>query len=251
MKSSAAKSNGKQAPAATNQPLFYRNPYPIDATRHATAGLHKNAGFGFSAESNSVVLNIDDITEAARSYPIVFNSDEAAPLPVAILALGERNSFIDAAGQWDAAHYIPSYIRRYPFGLAKIPNSEELILCIDEDAPHFAAENADLRLFDGDKPTQMTQEALQFCALFQKANDASVAFGKALKDAGLLFAQNLEIKNREGTVRTIENLQMIHPERWHNFAKKNASAWEEKGYLTAVVMILASQVNWKYLAARP
>src|SRR3546814_10394169 len=42
------------------------------------------------------------------------------------------NTFVDDAGKLVNPVYVPAYIRRYPFLLAKLqPNSEELSLCFD------------------------------------------------------------------------------------------------------------------------
>lgn len=253
MSKTAAKTNGveKATDTATqeNLPMFFKNPHPIMPERHASAGLTKNIGFGFAKNTNSVMLNIDDIAEAARSYPIIFTTD-GTPRPLAVLGAGETNSFVDEAGQWDPMHYIPSYIRRYPFGLANLPDTEEMALCIDEDAPQYASESADIPFFDKGKPSQLTQDVLQFCGHFQKMNDETLAFGKAMKEADLLCFQNLDITSSDGKKSSFENLQFIHKDRWHNFAKTHANEWEQKNYLALVFMILGSQANWKYLVKR-
>jgi len=248
----ATKTNGaaNEESQQTVQPLFFSEPFPINPDRHSQAGLRKDVGMSFARNTNSVILNLDDIPEAARSYPIVFSNENNIPRPVAVLGLSDKNSFVNEAGVWDPMHYIPSYIRRYPFGLAPLPNSEELALCIDEGAPHYTSEGADFPLFEDGKPTQLTQDALQFCGRFQKMNDDTIAFGKAIKEADLLHLQSLEIQSKDGNKRNFNNLQLIHKDRWHNFAKTNANEWEQKGYLALVIMILASQANWKYLAAR-
>ena len=244
----AAKPNGSQQPA---QPPLYQNPCPINKERHATAGLRTSTNLDFARGINSVILTLDEIAEAARSYPIVFTNDQEAPRPIAVLSLGKGNSFITKDSKWDEAHYVPSYIRRYPFGMATVPGSEDLALCIDENAPHFMAENADIRLFDDEgNASNLTNDALQFCMRYQKVDAETIAYGKALKEADLLHLQNLEISLKSGGKHVIENLQLLHNDRWHNFAKSNANSWEEKGYLALTVLILASQGNWKYLLSR-
>lgn len=243
--------NGKIPTEQTAQPLFFIDPYPINPERHATAGIRKSTDMQFARIANSVIVTIDEIPEAARSYPIVFTPEKGVPRPIAVLSLSKENSFIDADGKWDSAHYVPSYIRRYPFGLAGVPDSEELALCIDESAPHFMAKDADIRLFDdAGKATSLTSDALEFCGRFQALNNETLNFGKAVKEADLLHLQNLEVKLASGEKRAIENLLLLDKDRWHNFAKTNANSWEEKGYLALMVMILASQANWKYLATR-
>ncbi len=245
-----AKSTSKNESAASNNPLFFKSPFPINKDRHAKAGVLKEAGYSFAKDTNSVVLSLGDIAEAARSYPIVMTSDESNPQPVAILGTEQKNVFVDAQGEWDKEHYIPAYVRRYPFGLAPVPNSEEMALCIDEEAPHFSADAPDLPFFENGESTQLIQSALHFCSQFQQHHDEAGVFGKALQDAGLLAARNAQVRMPDGQMRTIQGFRMIDESKWHDFASSNANDWEKKNYLSLVVLIMASQVNWKYLALR-
>src|SRR3990167_5612436 len=71
----------------------------------------------------------------ARHHPIIFASGDN-PVPLALMGLNEGvNVFVDDEGKVTQPIYIPAYVRRYPFLLAKLnPNSEELSLCFDPSA---------------------------------------------------------------------------------------------------------------------
>jgi hypothetical protein len=246
----AAKATNADKTNSTSHPLFFKSPFPINKDRHAKAGIKKEVNYDFAKNTNSVVLTLGDIAEAARSYPIVMTADETAPQPIAILGIEQKNTFINAQGEWDKQHYVPAYVRRYPFGLAPVPNSEEMALCIDEDAPHFAAKNPDMAFFEDGEPSQLVQSALQFCGRFQQHHDEAAEFGKALQDAGLLAERNAQVRMQAGQTRTIQGFKMIDEQKWHDFANINANDWEQKNFLSLAVLIVASQVNWKYLALR-
>ena len=76
---------------------------------------------------------MDEFVAAQRSLPIVFTSGDDA-IPIALMGLNEGvNVFVDAEGKINLPNfYVPAYIRRYPYMLAKLtPNAEELSLCFD------------------------------------------------------------------------------------------------------------------------
>ena len=246
----ATKSKSKDDAASPSAPLFFKSPFPVNKDRHAKAGVRKDVGYSFAKNTNSVVLSLGDIADAARSYPIVMTSGESAPQPVAILGTEQKNVFVDAQGEWDKNHYVPAYVRRYPFGLAPVPDSEEMALCVDEDAPHFTADTPDIPFFDNGEPTELIKNALQFCGQYQQQHEQTGAFGKALLDAGLLADRNAQVTMQDGQIRTIQGFKMIDEKKWHDFASSNANDWEQKNYLSLAVLIMASQVNWKYLALR-
>ena len=69
------------------------------------------------------------------------------------------NVFLDEDGRpRDPIVYIPAYIRRYPFLLAKLrPDSDELSLCFDPTADAVGDFEEGEALFDGDKPSDGDQ----------------------------------------------------------------------------------------------
>jgi hypothetical protein len=93
----------------------------------------------FCRATNALQLSFAEFVVAARDYPIVFapaGGGNAGYVPVAVLGLADRsNLFVDAAGDWDPACYLPAYVRRYPFCISKVYDAEgkpgsERIVCI-------------------------------------------------------------------------------------------------------------------------
>jgi len=73
--------------------------------------------------------------------------------------------------------YIPAYIRRYPFLLARLrPDSDELSLCYDPSAGAVGEFEDGEALFDGDQPSEATKAVLQFCEQFEAAGQRTAAF---------------------------------------------------------------------------
>src|SRR3546814_1845893 len=91
----------------------------------------------FLVGQHAIPLTSDEFVSACRFFPIVFSAGDN-PVPLALMGLNEGiNTFVDDEGKLVNPVYVPAYIRRYPFLLAKLqPNSEELSLCFEIGRAH-------------------------------------------------------------------------------------------------------------------
>ncbi len=129
------------------------------------------------------------------SLPLVF-SNSAPFLPVAITGLRTgTNAFLDADGKrWARGCYVPAYVRRYPFILMENTEQQQFILCVDEESG-FLGEDGERRLFDDDaKPTEITNQALEFCRAYHAQFEATQNFVEELSERDLLTDNSTEIR---------------------------------------------------------
>ena len=69
-KEQAENNNNNGAGKNTSQlPLFYKNPVPIDAKKHADMSLKKDFGFGFTKGINAVPVNMIEMPQISHYYP--------------------------------------------------------------------------------------------------------------------------------------------------------------------------------------
>ena len=127
------------APAQT-LPLFYGSLAPLSSQLHPTHGLKPRTDMGFTRNTHAVPVTVDEFAIVQRHYPIVFGLGEN-PAPLALIGLQEgQNLYLTADNQWEPGQYIPAFIRRYPFMLARLsPDSEELSLCFDDTSAQIVA----------------------------------------------------------------------------------------------------------------
>ena len=106
------------------------------------------------------------------------------------------NVFLDESGRPnDQSVYIPAYIRRYPFLLARLrPDSDELSLCFDPTADAIGEFDEGEPLFDGDQPSDATKAILEFCEQFETAGQRTAAFMEEIKKSGLLMDGEVAIQ---------------------------------------------------------
>lgn len=157
------------ADAQQQLPLFYRSVSLLSPQLQPGWGFEPPQNFAFARNTHAIPLTVDEFVIAQRHYPVVFGSGQgAAPLALVGMADG-RNLFVDDEGNWTQGVYIPAYVRRYPFILAKQnPEAQDLSLCFDEESGMFGPDRGQ-PLFDGEDPSEATKNALEFCSQFEQA----------------------------------------------------------------------------------
>lgn len=238
--------NGKDAPQNI-LPLFYQQPEPLDAKKHAKLGLKKNFGFDFALEVNAVPVNLIEMPQICHYYPIAFSPDGNAT-PVAIMGLRDQeNLFIKPDGTWEENMYIPAYIRRYPFIFSELPNTEQLTLCVDM-SDKVTEEGGDQPFFDEKgEASQLSNNALEFCKSYHAAAQQTIAFSQALAASGLLVEREAQI-NVSGQRRiNFSGFHIIDEKKLSELDDTTFLEWRAKGWLPFLYAHLFSGAQWQRL----
>jgi hypothetical protein len=179
-----------------NLPLFYNAVEPLNAAQHANMKVRTILRMPQVAQAHAIPVTVDEFTLVQRHYPIVFSVGDN-PIPIALMGLNEGiNVFLDQDGRpLDTNIYIPAYMRRYPFLLARLrPDSDELSLCFDPTANAVGEFDEGQALFEGDQPSEATKAILQFCEQFEAAGQRTGAFVEELTKADLLMDGEVAIQ---------------------------------------------------------
>jgi len=220
-----------EAPLAADQmPLFYRQIATLDAARCAGKSLKMSIGFEFARNTNVVMLNGAEFEQAARAYPIVFAS---APNPAALAILGVRqaeNLFVDANGDWRQNTYIPAYVRRYPFIFHRSEDGQQYTLCIDEAAGALE-DGTERPLFFDDAPSEIAKGALEFCAAYQRDNEATREFVRELAKQQLLVPNQAQITLPGGESLALAGFELIDRAKFDALPSFVLTDWRKRGWL--------------------
>jgi hypothetical protein len=174
------------SPQLEGQVLFYKSPEPLDARLHGNLGLRQSdRPFSFAAKQHFVPLHVTEFSPAALNYPIIFAGSNYSPLAVMAINPGE-NLFISDDGLYKPGAYIPAFIRRYPFVVAKDDEQNRLMICIDRGSDLFVEGGGDLRLFEAGQPSQYTKNCIEFCSNFDVDRQRTDLFVEELKGLDLL-----------------------------------------------------------------
>lgn len=182
------------APANANLPLFYKDLAPLSSVDHADFRARSMDSADFLINQHAVPLTTDEFSSACRFFPIVFSAGDN-PVPLALMGMNEgMNTFVDAEGKLINPVYVPAYIRRYPFLLARLrPDSDELSLCFDPTAGAIGKFDEGDKLFEDGQPTEATNGILEFCKNFEEAGQRTGMFIEELKKADLLMDGEVSI----------------------------------------------------------
>lgn len=234
----------------TKLPLFYRQVTVLEGARHADLKLRGDATYRFAADTNSIPLAASEFAEAARDYPIVFSSGSPI-VPVAITGLRQNsNLFVDAEGKWADGVYVPAYARRYPFILVENKAAGKLVLCFDETAGHFANGGEGGPLFEDAKPTELTQNVMNFCTEFQKHYLAAVQLCEVLVAFELLVPRRADVELVSGEKLALDGFQMVDEDRLRSLPDEKFLELRHKGVLPLIYLHLSSSNNWRHLINR-
>lgn len=176
-------------------PIFYNDLVPLNSNEHGAYRIKPSDTAPFLRNQHAVPLTIDEFVSAQRFVPIIFSAGND-PVPLALMGLNEGiNTFLDEDGKLRGPAYVPAYVRRYPWMLAKLrPDSDELSLCFDPSSEIVGAfEDGETLLEDG-KPTEITKNILKFCEDFEQAAHRTGLFMKDLKELDLLMDGEVSIQ---------------------------------------------------------
>lgn len=182
-----------------NLPIFFNDLMPLNSRDHKGWYSKQFNDVSFMSKHHAIPVTVDEFIDAQRHFPIVFSAGEN-PVPLALMGLNEGvNTFVDDKGVITENVYLPAYVRRYPFMLAKLqPNSDELSLCFDPSAGVIGDHGEGNALFDDkDEPTDYTKNVLEFCQKFEESGARTKAFMEELKKHDLLMDGEIAITMQE------------------------------------------------------
>ena len=223
-------------------PLFYQGLEPLSISVHPNFKTRQADTAPFLARTHAVPITIDEFVAAQRHYPIVFSIGDN-PIPLALMGLNEGvNVFVDDEGKLLGETYVPAYIRRYPFMLARIrPDSDELSLCFDPQSGLVGEYEEGNPLFQDGQPSETTQAVLKFCEEFEISAQRTNAFMVELKNSGLLIEGEASVQvpgNEQPFV--YRGFQMVAEEKFRDLRGDELRKMNQNGILQLALAHLFS-----------
>ena len=203
--------------------------------------------------THAVPLTVDEFALVQRHYPIVFTAG-GSPVPIALMGLNEGvNAFLDENGRaLDPTLYVPAYLRRYPFLLARLrPDTDELSLCFDPTSGAVGDFDEGEPLFDGDQPSAATKAILEFCEQFEAAGLRTNAFLEDLTKSDLLMDGEVAIQP-EGFDQPFvyRGFRMVDEEKLRNLRGDELRKMNQNGLLPLLYAHLFSLSQIRDVFAR-
>lgn len=244
-----------QTAPLSGQVLFYSNPQPLSAEKHAGLGIKQvEKPFAFLGKAHAVPLTVNEFGLAATSYPIIFVGSDKTPIG----AMGIRqdeNLFVSKDGDIDPDFYVPAFARRYPFVFANDQQQQRLLLCVDRDAP-MVSNQPEVPFFDNGQPSQFTQNAMNFCQDFERQRQSTEQFVKTLDQLGLFTQKSATFQprdqqgNNSGPQQTIAEYWAIDDQKLQDLPADKIEELHRNGIMAAIVAHNISLLNWSRVINR-
>ena len=224
-------------PPANNQlPLLFSDLTPLSSVEHASWKARTSDALPVFASQHAIPVTIDEFAVAQRYYPIIFSAGDN-PVPLALMGLNEGvNTFVDDDGKLREQVYVPAYVRRYPFLLARLrEDADELSLCFDPTAGTIGPfEDGDPLFIDG-QPSDAVKAILAFSEQFKQAGQRTTAFMQELISADLLMDGEVSIQVAETDQPFIyRGFQMVDEEKLRDMRGDGLRKMMKSGLLPLV-----------------
>jgi len=234
-------------------PLFYNGLEPLSSETHADWRVRPQDSAPFLSGQHAVPITVDEFPLVQRHMPIVFSVGQDA-VPLALMGLNEGcNVFVDEAGALrDSYLYVPAYVRRYPYMLARLrPEATELSLCFDPTSQALGAFEDGEPLFDGGQPTEVTNNILQFNETFEQAGQRTQAFMREVDELGLLMDGEVTIQH-EGARQPFvyRGFRMVNEEKLNELRGDQLRKMTKSGMLPLLYAHLFSLALMRDIFAR-
>lgn len=224
-------------PQAQGLPLLYNDLIPLSKLDHAGYKVKAHDDFRIIANIHAIPLTTDEFSMAMRYYPIIFSAGPD-PVPLALMGLNEGvNVFVDEANMLTPANtYLPAYLRRYPYILARInQQSDEMSLCFDPRSGLLGETEEGIALFDNGEPTQQVADTLQFCEQFELGAQRTTQFMKDLLATGLLEDGEVNIQHPNVAQPYIyRGFQMVNEEKLRDLRGDQVRKMNQNGMLVLI-----------------
>lgn len=203
---------------------------------------------------NAIPLSYAEIAIASRDYPIAFVSGdgERSFLAMAILGLEERqNLFVDDSGAWDSNTYVPAYVRRYPFCMARVTadgkEQAERIACVEKST---LGEDGDA-LYDDNGATLPAWETTKNLLFeFEADLTRTEEMCGMLQKLGLLEPFTVQAVPKGGTPLAMTGVHRVAEQKLGELSADDLKMLMHKGVLARVYAHILSQLNFQRLLDR-
>lgn len=231
--------------------MFYKSPEAVSLERHGKKGLAQGGDLGFAASAVVIPLMAAEMPAAMRSYPIVFSGPDFMPMMVTGVRDGE-NLFIDDKGNWAEPHYVPAYVRRYPFILAGGETDERLALCVENDPARLVDINTKTKktakpLFDKEEQGEVIKNALSFCEQYQGMFVKTRQIMKVIADSGLLAERTSKITLADGQSFNLTGFHLVDEAKLLAMSDEDFIKLRKADALALIYCHLASMNSWNSL----
>lgn len=240
-----------------SNPPMYGDLLPLDREVHKNLKLDTDqAVVSRIADQNSVFLAAVEFGDACKEYPVVFvRAGNAGPdskpaiAPLAVLGLrAGSNLFVDG-DKW-TGNYVPAYVRRYPFVMARLDDSSNnMAVCYDTQWPAFNETTGEALFKDG-QPTEFLLNAKSFLENFEQEAERTRLICNLLVELDLLQDMRFEATLPNGEKFDVEGFLALDEKKYAELSDDKVLQLHRNGLISLIEMHRLSLSNMNRLVSK-
>lgn len=214
------------------QLMFYENLTPLNRDQHKSLRLCKTDGdCSFASSAGFVPLAGVEFVQCALDYPILFSGSERDLAPVALLGLTPGvNEFVQSDGRWEEGCYIPAFVRRYPFVLARAESDDKYTVCIDDRYKGFGETEGESLFTEDGSEAPILRDAIAFMQGFLTEMERTRTFIQRIEALGLLVTRDMQLTDATGKSVLLRGFRVVDDDRLSALEDEAVLEFHRAGY---------------------
>ncbi len=208
---------------------------------------------GFCVQLNAIPISYTEFSLACRDYPLVFTSgdDGQTYAPVAVLGLTNGENLFLANGAWDRNAYVPAYLRRYPFCMARVNldkvEQADRLICVEKE---FLDDQGEA-MFDAEgKPLPKWQPIEKLLQEYEADMERSQEMSAILSDYALLEPFAMQAQTNAGAAMNLSGMYRVDEKKLEFLNASQHKNLIKKGVMGRIYAHLMSLDNFGRLLDR-
>lgn len=207
----------------------------------------------FCRRLNAIPITYTEFSVACRDYPLVFASGDQGQTyaPMAVLGLTNGENLFVADGAWDAGAYVPAYVRRFPFCMARVNldkvEQADRLICIEKEFLDDTGET----MFDAEgKPLPKWQSISKLLQEYEVDLERSREMSAILSDYELLEPFAMQAQPKAGAAMNLTGMHRVNEKKLEFLNAGQLKNLVKKGVMGRVYAHLISLDNFGRLLDR-
>ena len=209
----------------------------------------------FARQANAVPISYSEFQPVCRHYPIVFTSNDGKTgfATVAVTGLAAGENLFDGDGRWVAGTYVPAYVRRYPFCMARMNvnkvEQKDRLICVEKS---YLADDGEALFDAGGAPSAKWQELERLLGEYEGDLERSREMCSILADYALFepFTMQATPKAQGEKPLQMTGMYRVAEKRLEDLNSAQLKNLLRKGILARIVLHLFSLENFARLLDR-
>lgn len=207
----------------------------------------------FVQTTNAMPISYAEFAPASHDYPIVFVSSDQGKSYAAVAVIGLTNgeNLFVSGGQWQDGVYVPAYVRRYPFCMARVNLDKQeqtnRLICVEKT---FVADDGEKLFDDKGEATERWKGIEQLLREYEADLDRTREMCSILADYQLLEPFTMQATPTGGAPMNLSGMYRVQESKLEHLNAAQHKNLFRKGVVGRIYAHLLSIANFGRLLNR-